>query len=178
MASPSAAKSIRCFAFSPRCAASGISAAATSSAGRVMTAAPAASPAQNAAALERCTASSSASVTHIVAGTSLIGCFAYVMKSGFHATIAVAKSAVSGSTHSRASRCTSHSVMTPITGATKKTDPAPPIHVKSAITAETPIGNVGAIPSPPAAGAHPSGDASATRFGADSHSAMGAGSIR
>ena len=64
------------------------------------------------------------------------------------------------------------------TGATKKTADGPPITENRAITADTPIGNVGAMPLPSGDGVQPSGEASASRFGADNHSAIGAGSIR
>ena len=49
--------------------------------------------------------------------------------------------------------------------------------MNSAITADTPIGNVGAIPDPSGAGVQPSGETSCMRFAADSQSAIGAGSI-
>ena len=65
-----------------------------------------------------------------------------------------------------------------MTGATKNTACGPPISVKSAITSDAPIGKVGAMPEPSGAGVQPSGDAIASRFGADNHSAIGAGSIR
>ena len=64
-----------------------------------------------------------------------------------------------------------------MTGATKNTASAPPTSVKSAITSDVPIGNVGAMPEPPGAGVHPSGDAMARRFAAEIHSAIGAASI-
>src|SRR5262245_22472622 len=99
------------------------------------------------------------------------------MTSGFHATSAAAKSADSASYHSRVSRYTSHSVTRPMRGATRYTAPVPPTSVKSAITSDVPIGNVGAMPAPPGAGVQPSGDAIARRFAADIHSAIGAGSI-
>src|SRR6187397_1745340 len=99
------------------------------------------------------------------------------MKRGFQATSAVAKSPVSASNQSRASRYTSQSVITPITGPTKNTARPPPIALKSAMTADTPIGNVGAIPDPSGDGVQPSGEAIAIRFAAESHSAIGAGSI-
>ena len=76
-----------------------------------------------------------------------------------------------------ASRYTSHSVISPVTGATKNTALVPPMSVNSAITSDVPIGNVGAMPAPSGAGVHPSGDAIARRFAADNHSAIGAGSI-
>jgi hypothetical protein len=63
-------------AMSPRWATQTIAIAAGSRAGLVITAAPAASPAPNAVPDVARTANIAASATHIVAGTSLIGCFA------------------------------------------------------------------------------------------------------
>ena len=100
------------------------------------------------------------------------------MKSGFHATIAAANNAVSASNHARANRYTSISVTTPITGATKNTAEGPPISEKSAITDDTPMGNVGTMPLPSGDGVQPSGEASAMRLAADNHCAIGAGSIK
>ena len=52
-----------------------------------------------------------------------------------------------------------------MTGATKNTAYGPPISEKSAITDDTPMGNVGAMPLPSGDGVQPSGEASASRFG-------------
>jgi hypothetical protein len=102
---------------------------------------------------------------------------AYVISNGFHATSAVANSAVSASYHARASRCTSSRVIAAVTGATKNTASVPPAAPNSAISNGSPRGNVGTIPAPSGDGVQPSGDAIARRFGNDSHSAIGAASI-
>src|SRR5574341_916630 len=99
------------------------------------------------------------------------------MNNGLHATSAVAKSAVSASYQAQVSRYTKTKVIAPMTGATKNTAFGPPISVKSAITAETPIGNVGEMPASSGDGVQPSGDATCIRFDADSHSAIGASPI-